>query len=216
MSCILQKRMWLAGASLLAIVLGSGDANAVVFGGPGGAEYIIPSTGWYDFSVAGAEAGQPFAIVLHEPGARVGGELFLAAGATLDLVVGGAGGNGFGGNGYGGGGGGGSFVFGGGLLFAAAGGGFGPGLGYGGHPAGPASYGGAGGFGVAVGFPPGSAHGQTPAQAGSSPTAAQGRVAISGEDHRAATVAAVVVAIMATEAAVVLPVFAATAAAIHM
>ena len=37
-------RSLMAGASLLAIVLGSGDANAVVFGGPGGDGYIIPST----------------------------------------------------------------------------------------------------------------------------------------------------------------------------
>jgi hypothetical protein len=29
---MLKKRMWLAGASVLAIVLGSGAANAVVFG----------------------------------------------------------------------------------------------------------------------------------------------------------------------------------------
>src|SRR5258708_6871059 len=49
MNRILQKRMWLAGASLLAILLGSGDANAVVFGTPGGEEYVIPSTGYYDF-----------------------------------------------------------------------------------------------------------------------------------------------------------------------
>ena len=55
MNCILQKRMWLAGASLLAIVLGSGDANAVVFG----ADYIIPTTGYYDFRVAG-QMGEDF------------------------------------------------------------------------------------------------------------------------------------------------------------
>jgi hypothetical protein len=57
MNCILQKRMWLAGASLLAIVLGSGDANAVVFGGPDSVQYIIPSTGYYEFTVGGADGG---------------------------------------------------------------------------------------------------------------------------------------------------------------
>ena len=58
MKRILKKRMWLAGASVLAIVLGSGAANAVVFGFTGSAtQYIIPSTGWYDFAVAGAQGG---------------------------------------------------------------------------------------------------------------------------------------------------------------
>jgi hypothetical protein len=130
MNCILQKRAWLAGAPLLAIVLGSGDANAVVFGGLGG-DYIIPTTGYYDFRVAGADGGgseTPFGGA----GAVVGGELFFDAGDTLDIVVGGVGGNGNTGNIYGGGGGGGSFVFGGGLLFAAGGGAgsnfFGPGV----------------------------------------------------------------------------------------
>ena len=93
MNRILQKRMWLAGASLLAIVLGSGEANAVVFGTPGGIEYIIPSTGYYDFTVAGANGG---ALGPGVPGggngAVVGGELFLGAGHILDIVVGGGGG----------------------------------------------------------------------------------------------------------------------------
>jgi hypothetical protein len=170
MNCIRQKRMWLAGASLLAIVLGSGMAEA--FGG----EYIIPSTGYYDFTVAGAQGGASSEFGAGGNGAVVGGELFFDAGDTLDIVVGGPGGQGFGGNGgYGGGGGGGSFVFGESLLFAAAGGagaffdagpGYtgSPGIGHGGHPAGPASYGGAGGIGVNF-FDPDA----TPAQAGSFP-----------------------------------------------
>ena len=40
----LRKQIWLSGASLLAIILGLGDANAVVFGSPEGFQYIIPST----------------------------------------------------------------------------------------------------------------------------------------------------------------------------
>jgi hypothetical protein len=177
MNCVLKKRMWLAGASLLAIVLGSGDANAVVFGTPGSDQYLIPSTGYYDFRVAGADGGgffRPGGI-----GAVVGGELFFDAGGTLDILVGGGGGSGARGNGYGGGGGGGSFVFERGLLFAAGGGGGSifdidstgaAGIGHGGRPAGPASYGGGGGIGVVVvglgdGIPPP----QQPAQAGSFP-----------------------------------------------
>jgi hypothetical protein len=146
MTRFLRKRMWLAGASLLAILVGSGAADAVVFGGPQGVDYVIPKTGYYDFTVAGAQGGN-----LGGYGAIVGGELFLDAGTTLDLVVGGYGGSGIN---YAGGGGGGSFVFDGELLFAAGGGGganffpyprAGPGIGNGGHPAGPASYGGSGG-----------------------------------------------------------------------
>jgi hypothetical protein len=189
MNCILQKRMWLAGASLLAIVLGSGNASAVDFSGPDLVQYVIPSTGYYDFKLAGADggSGQPaFPVaVFGGVGAVVGGELFFNDGDTLEIVVGGVGGNAFTGNLYGGGGGGGSFVFrgssylNGGLLFAAAGGtgsffssnGGPPGVGYGGHPDGPASYGGAGGSGVASGpgAPP-----QQPAQSGSFPNGGAG------------------------------------------
>src|SRR5277367_6245879 len=122
MNCILQKRMWLAGASLLAIVLGSGDANAVVFGGPTGVDYVIPTTGHYDFRVAGAQGGASGRVGGF--GAIVGGELFLDAGDMLGLIVGGGGYEGAGTEGQGGSGGGGSFVFSGsGLLFVAGGGG---------------------------------------------------------------------------------------------
>jgi hypothetical protein len=173
MKRILQKRMWLAGASLLAIVLGTGNANADVFGGPGGFDYIIPSTGYYDFTVAGADGGgEGLSGPFGGKGAVVGGALFFDAGATLDIIVGGGGGSGQ--SGYGGGGGGGSFVFGGGLLFAAGGGGGAgfnsetgsPGIGSGGHPGGPASYGGGGGSGVSYRTGDGP---QQPAEAGSFP-----------------------------------------------
>src|ERR1700733_9554103 len=82
-------RSLMAGASLLAIVLGSGDANAVVFGGPGSDEYIIPSTGYYDFTVAGAQGGPSGKV--GGLGAIVGGELFFEAGDTLDILAGGGG-----------------------------------------------------------------------------------------------------------------------------
>jgi PEP-CTERM motif-containing protein len=188
MNRILKKQAWLAGASLLAIVLGSGDANAVVFQPLGG--YIVPSTGWYDFRVAGAQGEDDDGIPGPGggAGALVGGELFLAAGTTLAIVVGGNYGDQMlGGNGSGGGGGGGSFVFGAGsLLFAAGGGGGadfigppgGPGIGSGPRPGGGSGYGynGAGGLGVPTNYPfsgpdylPG-----IPAQSGSFPNGGQG------------------------------------------
>jgi hypothetical protein len=142
MKRILQKRMWLAGASLLAIVLGSGDANAVVFGTPEGVQYLIPSTGYYDFTVAGAQGGMSGGTGGF--GAIVGGELFFHAGDTLDIVVGGAGASQAN---YAGAGGGGS-----GFNPRASGL---PGIGHGGHPAGPASYGGGGGGGIPVVTGPG-------------------------------------------------------------
>ena len=57
MTRFMHKRMWLAGASLLAILVGSGSANAIVFEDPQGVDYIIPTTGYYDFTVAGAQGG---------------------------------------------------------------------------------------------------------------------------------------------------------------
>ena len=120
--------MWLAGASLLAIALGLGDANADQFCGPKRRRIAIPLTGYYDFKVAGAD-GEEMETDPWRSWRRCGGELFLDAGGTLDLVLGGGGGaEPMHLSTYGGGGGGGSFVFlgssylGGGLLFAAAGG----------------------------------------------------------------------------------------------
>ncbi len=189
MNRILNKRIWLAGASLLAIVLGSGDANAVVFQLPGSFDYIVPSTGWYDFRVAGAQGGGPGDNLAGASGAVVGGELFLGAGNALDIVAGGAGGQAGCYNGCGAGGGGGSFVFrgGAGSLLFAAGGGAGapwesatgnPGVGYGGHPGGVASYGGGGGGGLPQG-PIGVYHG-VPATSGSFPNGGDGFVGLGG------------------------------------
>ena len=170
MNCEFARGVLLASASIAALMMGIVEAGAEVF--------IVPATGWYDFAVGGAPGGGPGG-----DGALVGGELFLTARTTLDIVVGDAGGGAFAfGNGSGGSGGGGSFVFGaGGLLFAAGGGGGGafvggaggPGIG---SPGGTGSYNGAGGFGVPRGYPgtgpdyvPG-----LPAQSGSFPNGGQG------------------------------------------
>ena len=178
----MSRKLLFAGVSALAIVLGSVDANAVVFGSPGSVQYTVPSTGYFDFKVAGADGGG-FASDPGGAGAIMGGELFFDAGETLDIVVGGAGGSGDIGDGYAGGGGGGSFVFGSGLLFAAGGGGgvdFAsgssgpPGIGSGGHPAGRASYGGGGGSDTAHGNTGSPPPGQIPAQSGLFPEGGAG------------------------------------------
>ena len=215
MTRILNKRMWLAGPSLLAIILGSGDANAVVFSG-GDNSYVIPSAGWYDFTVTGAAGGGPGDNLAGGSGAVVGGELFLGAGNALDIVVGAAGGQAGCYNGCGAGGGGGSFVFrgGAGSLLFAAGGGAGapwesatgnPGVGYGGHPGGVASYGGGGGgqhlARVQSRFITGSRR-----RADLFPTAAMVLWVWRVWGHQAATAAAVAAATVAEGAAAALPV----------
>ena len=206
--------MWLAGASLLAIALGLGEASADGFS----FQEIIPLTGYYEFRVAGADGGGNGT----DPGgagAVVGGELFLEAGNTLSAVVGGGGGSPRGAfPQYGGGGGGGSFVFldssyrGGGLLFAAAGG-DGQSFFLRGFPANrearmvairPVRR-------VMEASPEGAPSDHRSPDLSSrrspdpSPTAAQGHVAISGVDRREASAAA---------AAAAFPALAATAAAI--
>ena len=117
-----------------------------------GVDYVIPTTGYYDFRVAGTQGGPSGHV--GGLGAIVGGELFFDAGDTLGLIVGGGGYVGIPIEGYAGSGGGGSFVFGGsGLLFAAGGGAgdnFGsalgnPGIGTGPHPGGFGSSGSYGG-----------------------------------------------------------------------
>ena len=186
MNRILKKRMWLAGASLLAIVLGSGDANAQVINS---GSFILPARGWYDFTVAGAQGGNGGGLC-----AVVGGELFFNAGAILSVVVGGVGERAYSiANGYGGGGGGGSFVFGSGNLLFAAGGGGGrdffdfssgpaddPGIGNGGRQGG--NYGGGGGGGIGTGglglpLPPNA----IPAQSGQWPSGGAGAVGYWGQ-----------------------------------
>ena len=195
MKRILKRRVWLAGASLLAIVLGSGDANAVVFQVPGSFQYLVPSTGWYDLRVAGAQGGSDGSPDGGAAGALVGGQLFLAAGETLDIVVGGEeGGQTLGGNGSGGGG---SFVDPGSLLSAAGGGGGAgflgpsgsPGIGSGGHPAGPVSYGGAGGAGIPLYYPFSGYVPGLPAESGSFPNGGQGAQACFASSGNCFTVA---------------------------
>ena len=170
----LGRRSLLAGASLLAIVMGASGAGAAIFGS---GDFVVPTTGYYEFKVAGASGGGVGGL-----GAIVGGELFLDGGNSLHIVAGGVGQDGiccY--NDYGSGGGGGSFVFlDGHLEFAAGGGGgqpydgfAGPGIGHGGYPGGYASYGGGGGGSPSYRPPPWLPPGQ-PAEPGSFPNGGAG------------------------------------------
>jgi hypothetical protein len=103
----------LAGTSALALLVGAADADATIFEFSGSVvSFVIPVTGVYDIAAAGARGGGSF-NASGGFGAIAGGDVFLTAGTTLEIAVGG-----FGRSGIrsvlpdiGGGGGGGSFVY---------------------------------------------------------------------------------------------------------
>jgi hypothetical protein len=112
-----RRRLLLAGASALAILVGAADANAASFTIPGQFDYIVPVSGLYAIDALGARGG----LNIFENaglGAEVMGDVFLSAGEDLSVLVGG--------EGFAAEGGGGSFIFGPLGLLAAAGGGGGP------------------------------------------------------------------------------------------
>src|SRR5580704_8986372 len=102
--------------SLLAAAVVGSSARADIFDYSGTVvTYTIPTTGVYDIVAAGAQGGNganflPLIFGQGGLGAIVSGDVFLTAGRTLDIVVGGMPGTGFD-NTDGSGGGGGTFVF---------------------------------------------------------------------------------------------------------
>lgn len=164
------KHALLAGTSLLAITIAFSPAEAmtVTFTYTGGMQsFTTTKNSLYDITLAGAQggdsldsAGAPFGS--GGRGAGIHAQIFLPAGLTFGIAVGGAGHSGF----YGGGGGGGTFItyaFGGGhfapVLVAGGGGGSGsgnkggPGLGNGYYAGnGGPGLGGAGGYGGSGGY----------------------------------------------------------------
>ena len=86
-------RKWLlAGASALALsVAAGGAANATVFSYTGAvASFTAATSGEYQIVAAGAQGGKSDGAV-GGAGARLGGDIYLAAGTTLNVVVGQAG-----------------------------------------------------------------------------------------------------------------------------
>ena len=143
-------RKWLlTSASALALsVAAGGAANATVFSYTGAvASFTAATSGEYQIVAAGAQGGKSDNAV-GGAGARLGGDIYLAAGTTLNVVVGQAGAVSTG-AGDSGGGGGGSFVYGtpGSTLLVAAGGGGGAGGSVNGSFAGAGGAHGAGGTG---------------------------------------------------------------------
>jgi hypothetical protein len=105
------KRILLAGASMLALLAGAAGASAETFDFTGAVQHFtVVTSGLYDIQADGAQGGGSFRTS-GGAGAEVGGEVFLTAGETLNIIAGGQGASGTFGEGYGGGGGGFSGVF---------------------------------------------------------------------------------------------------------
>lgn len=89
------RRMLLAGASAIAMLVGAGAGQAEIWDSPGGYTFVAPSTGTYEFGVIGATGGWSTYNGVHGgAGAAISGEITLTAGESVDLIVGGAGQNG--------------------------------------------------------------------------------------------------------------------------
>ena len=128
---IKSRAMLLAGVSALAMLACVAEADAETFIFTGGVQsFTVPTSGEYALDVFGASGGAS-ANAVGGLGAEVSGDIFLTAGDTLTLFVGGRGQNSFGG---GNGGGGGGFVFLGANVLAVAGGGGGASYHFGGGP----------------------------------------------------------------------------------
>ena len=90
-----RKGAFLAGASVLAIMIATGAATAAVFDFTGGeVEYTVPLTGLYDIVAAGAQGGVSADGRAGGDGAVVSGEFLLTQGEELYIYVGQKGGTG--------------------------------------------------------------------------------------------------------------------------
>ena len=137
---IKSRAMLLAGVSALAMLACVAEADAETFLFTGGEQsFPVLVSGEYALDVFGASGGN----ATGGRGAEVSGDIFLTAGETLTLFVGGRGQNGH--NPLGGGGGGGAFVFLGTSVLAVAGGGGGGTPGFDGGPGQAGTAGGMGG-----------------------------------------------------------------------
>jgi hypothetical protein len=108
MSTKLARKFLLVGVSIAALAVSSAEAGAVVFNFTGSVQtYLVPETGEYEITLAGAEGGSSVDGNHGGKGAVVGGDIFLKQNELLGIFVGGAGYSAFG---YAGGGGGGTFL----------------------------------------------------------------------------------------------------------
>jgi hypothetical protein len=84
------KRFLLAGASLLALLVGSpAEAATLMFGYTGAiVPYVVPETGTYQIIAWGAEGGGSPGSAVGGLGAEIGGDVSLLANTRLEILVG--------------------------------------------------------------------------------------------------------------------------------
>jgi hypothetical protein len=127
MTTKLARKLLLVGVSVAALAASAAEAGAKMFVFTGSEQmYLVPETGEYEITLAGAQGGSSSDGNSGGMGAIVGGDIFLRQNELLDIFVGGAGSSKAG---YAGGGGGGSFLGNPNRVFFIAGGGGGGGSG---------------------------------------------------------------------------------------
>ncbi len=90
----MSRKLLLCGASILAILVAVGAADADTFSTPGRVSFTASLSGEYAFKVVGAAGGgflNPGFDIHGGAGAEISGEVSLTAGEQLTLIVGGAG-----------------------------------------------------------------------------------------------------------------------------
>ena len=92
MTTKLARRFLLVGVSIAALAASAAEAGAMVFKFTGAVQtYVVPETGEYEITLAGAQGGSSSDGNSGGMGAIVGGDIFLRQNELLDIFVGGAG-----------------------------------------------------------------------------------------------------------------------------
>src|ERR1700722_15076810 len=108
MTAKLARKLLLVGVSAAALAASAAEAGAKIFLFTGSVQtYLVPGTGEYEITLAGAQGGSSSDGNAGGVGAIVGGDIFLRQNELLGIFVGGAG---YSLPGYAGGGGGGTFL----------------------------------------------------------------------------------------------------------
>ncbi len=84
----MSRKLLLAGASALAILVAAGAADAKTFSMPGQFSFTAPVSGEYALEALGGSGGNSFSFS-GGLGAEVSGDIALTAGEKLTLYVGG-------------------------------------------------------------------------------------------------------------------------------
>ena len=92
MTAKLARKLLLVGVSAAALAVSAAEAGAKIFLFTGSVQtYLVPETGEYEITVAGAQGGSSSDGNAGGMGAIVGGDIFLRQNELLGIFVGGAG-----------------------------------------------------------------------------------------------------------------------------